>query len=64
MSEESIQTPIANAGLKEYPAFDLITVDSIAGNGGIESPFVSNKKLLIKYSFSHEVIQACKNIAK
>ena len=56
ISERSIKTPIANVGITENPAFDLITVDSVAGNGGIESPFVSNKKLLVKYSFSHEVM--------
>ena len=40
----------------EMPAFILLTVDSFHGNGGIESPFVSNKKYMAKYSLSQEVI--------
>jgi len=45
---------------QDRPAFDFITVASLQG-GGIESPFVSNTKYLLKYNLSNEIIQACKN---
>lgn len=55
-SKNGGQTPVANAGIRETPAFEFITVDSISANGGIESPFVSNTKVLVKYGLSQEII--------
>jgi hypothetical protein len=34
----------------------------MGANGGIESPFVSNKKQLVKFQLTHEMIQAMRNI--
>jgi hypothetical protein len=45
-----MHTPIAPL-LNETPAFEMITIESVAANGGIESPFVSNTKVLVKYNF-------------
>ena len=39
----------------------MITVECIGTNGGIESPFVSNTKMLVKYNLTHEAIQALRN---
>ena len=40
----------------------MITVESVSANGGIESPFVSNTKVLVKYNFYQEIVQALVNI--
>ena len=45
-----------NTFVRELPAYDLISVECIGENGGVESPFVNNTKLLVKYNLTHEVI--------
>ena len=50
--------------LKELPAFDLISVESLGNDGGIESTFMSNKKYLVKYNLTEEIIQAMINITE
>jgi len=52
----TIATPNVNTNVRSSPAFDLISVECIAQNGGVESHFVSNTKLLVKYNLTHEVI--------
>ena len=47
-------TPNAYKG--ESPAFDIISIECIGDNGGIESPFVNNTKMLVKYNLTQEVI--------
>jgi len=40
----------------------MITVESHGNDGGIESPFMSNKKYLVKYSLTEEIVQAMINV--
>ena len=54
-------TPVANSSLVEAAAFEMITIDCISENGGVESPFVNNTKLLVKHNLTHELIQAMRN---
>ena len=53
-----VGTPATEKGvkLKEQAAYEFITVQSMGANGGIESPFVSNKKQLVKFQLTHEMI--------
>lgn len=46
--------------LKESPAFHVITTET--EGHGIDSPFLSNSKNLVKYNLSDELIQAMINV--
>ena len=47
---------------RETPAFEIITIENVGDNAGIDSPFVSNTKQLVKYQLSHEIIESLKNV--
>ena len=52
---------MANSSLVEGVAYEIISVDCMSDNGGVESPFVNNTKLLVKNNLSHELVQAMRN---
>ena len=57
------QTEVNPSGvIKETPGFELITIENVGDNAGIDSPFVSNTKQLVKYQLSYEIIQSMKNV--
>jgi hypothetical protein len=48
--------------IRETPAFEMITIESVGDNAAIDSPFVSNTKQLVKYQLSFEIIHAMKSV--
>jgi hypothetical protein len=42
--------------MRETPGFEIISIENVGDNAGIDSPFVSNTKQLVKYQLTHEII--------
>jgi len=49
---------------KETILHEYITIENQGGVAGIESPFVSNKKTMVKYQISAEMVEAMRNVVQ
>ena len=56
--------PASPAGKQETILHEYITIESQGGVAGIESPFVSNKKTMVKYQITAEMVEAMRNVVQ
>lgn len=62
--ENPTAAPASPAGKKETILHEYITIENQGGVAGIESPFVSNKKTMVKYQISAEMVEAMRNVVQ
>ena len=54
--------PASPDSKKETILYEFISIENHGGVAGIESPFVNNKKVMVRYPISAELVEAMRNV--